>query len=259
MWIRWASWLQPHLLLLSVLQWNSRLSDHGLGLSCREWTAVFLLCHAETGSCTANTSLSSWDNSAQTPKVKQVEPLDFGYTSQDHTPESAVMDNPPLRALEASLSEKAGLPSSQEGVKGQLDPGLCRLRRKGREGFSLPMMEGRLGGVCSSAELELSVAFCMPKFQQAAGKIAVSHGLTLRYYHTSVLLLWTTKLAKSPAFSVALSVPERLVPSNCSDFVWSRYAYVYCVQTACFAGGPRGALGVGCKVENSQFRVLFLF
>lgn len=147
MWIRWASWLQPHLLLLSVLQWNSRLSDHGLGLSCREWTAVFLLCHAETGSCTANTSLSSWDDSAQTPKVKQVEPLDFGYTSQDHSPNSAVTDNPPLRALEASLSEKAGLPSSQEGVKGQLDPGLFRLRRKGVGGV-LPSHNGGKTGRC---------------------------------------------------------------------------------------------------------------
>lgn len=121
--------------------------------------------------------------------MKQVEPLNFGYTSQDRTPKSAVMKNPPLCALEASLTEKAGLPSSQEGVKGQLDPGLCKLKRKGREGSFLPVVEGRPGGACGSVELEVSVAFCMPKFQQPAGKTAVSHGLSLRYCCASVLLL----------------------------------------------------------------------
>lgn len=70
--------------------------------------------------------------------MKQVEPLDFGYTSQDHSPNSAVMDNPPLRALEASLSEKAGLPSSQEGVKGQLDPGFAGSEGRGGRGSPFP-------------------------------------------------------------------------------------------------------------------------
>lgn len=76
----------------------------------------------EAGSHITTVSLSLGENSAQTPHVQHVAPLNLGYTSQDPTPECNNGGSAFTCSLGASLTEAAGLSTRQEGVKGLLDP-----------------------------------------------------------------------------------------------------------------------------------------
>lgn len=67
-----------------MLAWEGSSAIHSL---------KSFLSYIKAGLHITTASLSFWENSAQTPTLKHIAALNLGYTSQDHTPESAIMED----------------------------------------------------------------------------------------------------------------------------------------------------------------------
>lgn len=99
------------------------------------------LSHSEAGSCITTDSLSFRENTAQIPQLAADSSSEFGlYQPGPYSKECSNGGSAFTCPLEASLTEMAGLSTSQEGVKGLLDS--ARLKGRGGIGSFPPSQNG---------------------------------------------------------------------------------------------------------------------